>query len=768
MWIRRVFLAVFCLVSCGGTARAASEGGASSARVLELRRTLDLESGSAPWASTYENYIVYQADATTILGVDIATGLIRWRYSAGDIPIQSIRRSGKRLIIVAADLQIVELSRGRIEWSYPLGCRRGGRCQLSPVWMSDKWVVLAGFNDAPDSLQVLSLEARSESWPSWAKVGPIGKVSADERMILVANPDGCTVTALDRTVGRVRWTAELPEISHRPPGCSELDRMWSTPEAVHVYRAVTGGRRPSLVFSLSTKDGSLIRTARGALCPSNGSCGAQPADAGVVTFGVPDAGTGRPGHVTIHDLDHGTRPVDDQSYFAAEPLTLAGRVVVLPRRESGQLTIDTLMLPRGRRLWKRSLADVPGPVHLMAAPGVLTVIQESRGLVHGLSLRDGSVQTFGAMDTGDEKIVDVFPCEIGVLVTTAKKLFLFAERPIGELATSLRKALIQGNHAKVDDIDRALVRLAGDLEEAAKAHGLVLVHASLACAAGLARGAEAPAFRRAAELLDRTPSGAVASLVAFSRSFNNVLVDWVVPEPSRVQVEGAGELSRLATVWKDKVESARAALESGKGEIRESVLGMGLNLVEALERTGQSGAAWEVLQALQGLSGGLNPASLTPAVRRIVSRRVAPLSREALALARSGDAQGALDRLMEAASLPLAASVTAGKPELLSEIQGLHGGREGRVGHRTVAHLALQAYKEWGTEPAPDAAMDELACYEVCQRAWTACERPCVSRASCDAANMACVESCEASGRPAWRRPISDPVPTDPAFIKCL
>ena len=230
----------------------------------ERVRTLTLEKGKARWATFFGPHVVFQPDGRFIQGVHEQTGLVRWQYDAGEIPIRRVLRRGDDAVVVAQDLALMSLENGDSLWSFPLGCRKDGSCQLTPAHLDTRRAVLLGFDAKPNSIVVVDLRARAQAWPGWVQVGEIGRLDADDRMILVSDPTGRNVTAVDPGMGRIRWKALLPA-GAGAAGTRPL-RMWTTVAGAHIFRALPGGMGPSRIDTLALTDGQLKGTNRAVAC----------------------------------------------------------------------------------------------------------------------------------------------------------------------------------------------------------------------------------------------------------------------------------------------------------------------------------------------------------------------------------------------------------------------------------------------------------------------------------------------------------------------
>ena len=733
---------------------------AADGQMLELSTSVAVEGGATPWATLFEAYVVYQSGDRRIVGADLETSLVRWEYRSDEVPIRRIHRRGDLLVIAAADLQLVSLRDGSVVWSFPLGCRAGGECQLREVYIDDRRALLQGFGDAPDSLLTIDLDSREQAWPSWVNVGPIRLADFDERLILVADPSGRKITAIDPAVGRVRWAGILTE---GPPPV----RMWTSEHGAHVFRARPGGA--SELISLSLSGGTIVRTFRGVTCSGGlDACGVHTGAAGAATWDVARVARGGPGHIAMHDLASGSTTMDDQAYFIGRPLLVGGRLLVLGRSSNGRVTIEGRWLPAGRLAWSRRIAGSGRGLQMALGAGVVYVADGQSGAVTGLSVRDGSVKTFGVVALDGERVAGVFPAPEALLVGTPDRVVVLRERPVDDIVGELRRALVAGEAARADELDRLVVRLASQLDEAAAAHGLVLRHALLQAAVALDRGAGEAEMGRAAELVERTPAGRPAPVVIFSVALNNLLSERFLAPAGPVRPPVASALGRLAEAWVGRLELLGAVLKDADSETRAVLATAGLQLVEALDRVRKTEPAWKLLRTLDLLPLGLEPESLPTPPRRIVAQQASLLAKRASGEARGGRLDAALETLRAALALPFVAGVIGrDDPSRLQVEVFLSGEEEPRRRELTV--IAKEASRSWGQLLPDDAPLPALECLESCERRWLTCERPCVSRAACDETNLACVASCERSLAPAWPAPRASARPGAADFVaKCL
>ena len=398
---------------------------------------------------------------------------------------------------------------------------------------------------------------------------------------------------------------------------------------------------------------------------------------------------------------------------------------------------------------------------------MVVVIQHATGLVTGLSVVDGSIVSVGIAALEGEPLSAVYSDREGVLMSTEARLLALRQRPVEDLVRSLREALVKGDRKRVEELDAVVLRLASHLEDAAAAHGMVIRHGFLAVTAALARGGGASEVEHVRDLLLRGPTSSLAPLAACSRGLNNLLSDWLLPEPSRLEGAFGEALMGLVDAWMTRLEIGAAKLATADARVKDAVLAAALQLGEALDRGSRKTRAQRLVRLLHGLGVGLTADQLPPWGTRVVLLQAAELARGALKSARGKRLDDAVADLEKALALPFASAVIPRHDPSRMEIEVLAAG-EDRVRKRDVIALAKGAYRAWEEAAEAVPAGGEIACYETCTRKWSTCERPCVPRAACDEANRGCVASCESARRPSWTAPTPEKPVTDPAFLKCL
>ena len=755
---RRVLAWTVALVALSLSAPARAEEG----RMLELARAIAVEHGPTPWATLFEGNVVHQVDPHRIVGVDLETGLTRWEYRAGAVPIRRIHRNGELLVITATDLQLVSLRDGSVVWTFPMGCRPDGECQVRAIHVDDRRAVLKGFGARPDSLMLVDLASREQAWPSWVDIGPFRHVEVGEHLILAGDPTGRHITAVDPAVGRVRWKVELSD------GAPPL-RMWTSDAGAHVFRAHPGGRGTSEILTLAMADGARGRTVTGVSCSGNlADCGVLPGAGSAVSWDVGRVARGGPGHVVVHDLAAGTTTLDEQAYYTGRPLLVAGRLLILGHVERGQVTVEGRWLPGGKLAWSRRVPGDGRGLQMAFGAGQVYVVDGRSGAVSGLSVRDGTVRTFGVVDLKGERAGAVFPTPLGLLVATERRLAALRDRPLSEIVADLRRALLAGEDARVEELDRLVVRLASQLDEAAAAHGLVLRHALLLATEAVRRGGGGPELARVGDLLARTPAGRLEPVLDFAAGLNNLLSEHVLSRPGEAGDPTSAGLAALSQTWLGRLELLGKALEEADAGARERITATGLQLAEALDRAGRYPAAWNVLRTLDRLPLALDPHTLPTPSRRIVARRAADLAKRAAGEARKGDVGTAVETLGSALALPFAAVIIAREDPSRLQIEIFLTGQE-EPRRRELTVIAKEAARDWAQLIPAGAPLRSLECMEACQRRWLTCERPCVPRPACDESNLACVDACERSLQPEWPAPRGTARPGDIDYLaKCL
>ena len=741
-------------------------------RLLQVAHEVPLDEGAARWAGLYEGWVVAQTNEREIRAIDPATGLVRWRYTAAGAPIRRIERRTRQLVVIAQDLQIVSLADGTVDWTYPLGCRPDGTCQLTPIGLDDQRLYLMGFAGAPDSLMVVDLVSRDEAWPTWAQVGPIARADVSESVILVAADDGRTVTAVDRGMGRVLWKTTLPNGAGAAGAVPA--RLWADDAGAYVWRAVPNGAGPSRIDVLGRKDGAATRAVTSVTC-SRGldGCGVFPGKASAVVWDAARAATGGVGHIMVHDLVSGTSPVDTQAYLIGPPVTALERLAVFGDRRGGRVHLEARRLPDGAEAWSKRCPELeaasgaPPRVTLAVAGGVVYAIFPEAGRVTGLALGDGAMAAFGEIDLAGEEVRNVFLDGESLLLTTDRRVLAVVGTPIDELAAELKKALGSGETERAQRLDAMIVRLARQFEAAAAAHGVMIRYAFLVAGHAFATGGGPGPLEAAREHLRVASDRSVAPLVAAATAINNLLVDVLFNAPDGFPEGTTPQLEALADTYAEQLDLIAAPLKGAPENARDRIRAAGLDLVEALARADRPDGAVRLLGALARAPVDLTPSALPSPARYVIAQTAAASARQAGTDARARRVDQAVERLVGVLDLPFAEVVIPAHDASRLQIQVWRDGLE-TPQRREVAALAKEAARAWASigQPRPDG---QLECFEACQRRRLTCERPCVDAASCQGLLRACADACDRTGNPFWTGPETTPPRTDPTFPqKCL
>jgi outer membrane protein assembly factor BamB len=771
-----------CLVLGAGAARPAA---AADGTTLEPVRSLDLTDGASRWGTVRGDRVIHQPTDHDIVAVDVATGLVRWKYSARDAPIRQVVRRGDQALVIARDLELIDLEDGTVRWTWPLGCRADGSCQLTPLRVDDDRMLVAGFDRAPDSLMVVDFAARDQRWPSWVRVGAMGRVDADGDLIVVASHDGAEVTAIDCRMGRLLWKSRLPMtggVGGQPPA-----RMWGGEKAVYVWRAVPNGAGPSRVDVLARATGKPLQQLRSVTCTGSlAGCGIEPTEGSAVAWDAARVAAGSYGALVVHDLTAGTTPVDAQSYVIGAPVTALGRLAVVGDRRGARIRLEARRLPDGALAWERTV-PAPGPksgpparVLLRTAGAEVYVVWPDLGRVTGLALGDGAPATFGEVDVGGQPVRHVFVDGQSLLLSTDARLVALRKLPLAQLVEELRTALARGDLETARRLDGRLVPLARQLPEAAEGHAL-MVRFALLQAAGVGRGeAGAAALESARALFALGPPGRFGPTLEFATALNNLLADGLLangPLTGGLLAGGLrGEaldaaqldaLARVADTFGAHVAALGKGLEEAGDDGRQRILAAVLDTVEVLVAAERTQPAVSLLAALQRSPLRLEASELPSWARAAVAREAVTLARQASGLARGRDLAAAVERLGAALALPYADAVIPGHDPNRLQIEVLRDGGE-TPQPREVAALAKEAAKGWMTLASSIPARD-VDCYEACQRRRATCVRPCVEAAACDQALRVCADGCDSAGQPRWRAPETTPPRTGPTFpSRCL
>lgn len=757
--MKRLLIAPLLLAALAVPSTAHADGA-----ILDVVYELPLQGATSGWAMVARPLAVYQSDGQHVVGVDLGTGLVRWQYDTKGVPIRTIRNVGDLILVHARDLVLLDPATGTVEWTYPLECDARGSCQLYADAIHEESFVSIGFGGSRTSVLPVDFRSRSQTWPSWVDVGPTARAWSDGKHILLSDPTGTTLTAVDFGMGRMRWRAELP--ARRSGHMTAPLSVWSSDVGVHVYRAVPGGGA-SIIDTLSLADGSLVRRVSGVRCPADVSrCGVIPGSGGAVSWLLPPPSDRRKGHVMLHDFNRGTAPVDSQGALAGPPVVLEGTLAVYGWWKSHSIELVARWLPTGNFAWRREIPGSGGRLHLVADRSSVVVAVEPDGLLARLSVVDGEMQALGFLTLAGEPITGIHPGEQDTVVTTSQRILVVGARSASELAQKMRSSYAAGEPALAEALDDRIVRLARFMPAAARAHAVSMRHGFLRVYAAFAAGGDASkALRRLAEIVQQGPADSPELLVETARGLNNAATEWFLGHRGGADSAQAAAFADVVKGWLRQLR----AVDLAKLDVpsRDVINAAGLQVSEVLAATRRDGVALELLRALAAGPFGLTPATLPSPLRRFVARQAAATLRSAAAGARSAPLETSVEKVASVFNLPFFDGVVPFDDPHREKLEDLRD-YVTAPSRRTVTRVTQAAARAWDELGSGAGLRDEIECFESCQRRHLTCERPCVSKAACDSANLACVDSCETTRRPDWPRPVPEPGPPRPAFFGCL
>ena len=740
---------------------------AAESRVFELARVEARDPAASGWAILDRGALVLEDQPGRIIARDLESGRTRWRHVAEGGFVREVIRRGGELVVVSRDLAILDLATGRLLWRFPLGCQPDGTCDFTPAWVGARGALLTGFGDARDAIVLVDFDARGDLWAAPAVVGRVGAVAVDAERVLVVDPQGRSVVALDAATGTIAWRTWLGRTPFRTL------RLWSDAGAVHVLRAPLDGGGTDRIDTLDAATGVRVRRLAIAPCrPGVASCGVRPVAGGVLVWDAPAGGRSGVGHVVLHDFSRGETPLDIESYLVAPPVVVDERTLVVAERHGKRVQLRAYGVPDGALRWRRSTPGLPpaaggrDALLLAAGEGGVVTIAPATGLVTGLSAEDGSVTGFGLLELPVEALAAMEADVDGVTIRTRSAIVALRARPTTGLSDELRDALADGDGHRVRVVDTLAVRLARDLPGADATHGAALRHALLVAYHEAARGVSPPSLEGARERLDATPAGHLEPVLTFARALHDLLADWILDEPDDRLAAIGPALEGLADAWIGRLGHLEEPLLLASTTDRTLMRAAGIDLAVALVRAGRSAPAVRLLAALDGAPIALFASDLPGELLDAVARDAVETAREAAQAVRLGQSAVAVRRLEDAARVPFGDSLFGFDDRLRRRILDLRF--SGGVDSKELAALAGATLEAWETAARRTRA-GEGDCVAACARRRVPCERPCVSARACDDAHLGCVSGCRTSGEATWAAPTSLVPPDDRAYaLRCL
>ncbi len=700
-----------------------------------------------PQAVRLGNLVVHDT-VTTISAYDLAAGHIRWRFSAGGAPLTQVQTlPDDTLVVAAGDLLALRPADGSRSLRYALGCQPDGSCNLRLAHIDERRAVLAGIGARPDAILPIDVATGAELWPAWVTVGPVERVFADERWILVTTTNPSELVAVAPGLGRLRWRVPAAVPDPRV-GSLAVREAWSDADAVYVWRADSRGGGPSRVDTLDPESGAVKSTLPLPACPSTVErCGIVPLSGAAVFAYALAPGPALPAPAAAP----GGMPV-----LTTLPVRVGTDRVAFALRDGAGLTVQALDRATGRIVWRRPLAG--SGEHVTLAAFGADVAAAWPGFGGGLTLvvlagRDGRTQAVGQLP-GAAPVAGLFGSQTGLVVVRGGQATPLVFRPAGEFVAAYLAAVRSGNDAEAARIAEGLLPFASELTTARRVLAIRAEAEVRRARRELAAGRAAAAFDGLKTLCAQADAtaGGLAALVIAASAFNNLLASGV---PS-----AAGEpLSRLARRYGEALRGLAPALAAGGEAARLPLQAAGLQLLDALAGAGRLADARGLLDTLQGLPLGLDPHALPAVARRLVATLALERADEAAQRQRSEGAVGAAEALGAALDLPLVAAVLPTTNGLRSEIEQFRRQPEAYAKNdvRALVKRAAAAFRA----VAQVGVQDPLDCHEACARKAATCEGPCATQAACNNAMDGCVAACEQSNRPLWRAP-DDVAPAGP------
>ncbi len=741
-----------------------------SGTVFMLSRTLPATPGPPLWAGNRENHVVLQTSPSVLRSLDPRTGLVRWQIDRGAVPLRHVHPGPRTLALTALDLEIIQLRDGTREWSYPLGCREDGVCQLTPVHVDSERAVVLGFDETPDSVMLLNLRGRRQAWPSFTALETIGRVDVDPELILAGDREGERLSAISTSMGRVLWTVALPESR---PG-ETVARLWRAGGHVYALRVPPEDRRQSRVDIFKQDDGEWLRALRGPICSQGpDGCEVIPAAESLIVYDSAAARSDETAHITVHNLASGRTLLDEQTRLASVPLVLGGHMLVLPRAQNGRVRLEARALPNGEVVWSRALTVTAPEVLLLPSAQVIYLVERATPRMYSLSVVDGEILALGALDLpGDEiageTIHGMWPSDNGLILATTDTVALVEERPATIFHERLKEALAQRDSTVAGGFEDLVRPVIGEIHAADRVHALLVAHAALSATHLLAQGDDPRAeIARLVRLLERIPPTAGSLFATAARHCHALVVDWLLPATTEQSAMLRQPLLTLAEHHGSQLTSLGDALTTLSREERAVTSALGFELLDALVRLEEHEAGATLLRRLLRAPLEVTVSALPPAARAIVAHELAAAADRARSQARAGDPEEALAILKAALEREEAEAVLATGDPLRQELAKLARG-ERRLTPRSIHAVAGRGYREWSARARNPDEHELVECFEACQRRFRSCVRPCVAREACNAANLNCVDTCERTGQLSWQRPPTTVDVSAPEFLQCL
>jgi hypothetical protein len=203
-----------------------------------------------PYASFNGTHVLHSQGAG-IVGRDQKTSLLRWQWNELS-KTRSLTDLGKRILFLGEHVQMVEKSKGKREWDFPLNCFDPSQCNADVLGATEDRLLVGGFGNVYNMVMLLNLADGSQVWPNWLTTCPIRKAALQDGSLVVACASGPNVVQtfdLQSRVTKQTIPSPAPELV--------ADGLWVS--ARHTYvTGLLGKARKLYVFS--SDDGSLVRT----------------------------------------------------------------------------------------------------------------------------------------------------------------------------------------------------------------------------------------------------------------------------------------------------------------------------------------------------------------------------------------------------------------------------------------------------------------------------------------------------------------------------
>lgn len=229
------------------TRAAAQDSVDGSAYILQPGFTIQTDGYAAPYAGHNGKHILF-SKGQQIVGVDPQTSLIRWQE--GELKnLRSITDLSDRLLMVGEHIVMRDKGRGKRLWDFPLNCFGPGQCNADVLASTDDKLLVGGFGQVYNMIQLIGKADGKEIWPSWVSTCGIQEAGiVSDSVVLVCTSEHPLVQRVDFQSRRTLFTAPSPVRWFK------ADDAWFSDAFVYVTGKVAGKRK---LYVFSTEDGTL-------------------------------------------------------------------------------------------------------------------------------------------------------------------------------------------------------------------------------------------------------------------------------------------------------------------------------------------------------------------------------------------------------------------------------------------------------------------------------------------------------------------------------